>query len=229
MKKLLAILLAALMLLSLVACGESTETETNAPETNVPETNVPETNAPETDAPVAELAYKSAEELLNMIWNKMPDTLDNNGTEETEDDLVKSYFVGGMDADGMPTAEGKAGVCTIGDGSLLDNVYGYPVAEVAKIDDAASIMFMMNQNTFTCAAYHFTNASDVASMVNTIESNIQSRQWWCGFPEKVVVITLPGDYVIAMFGHETSFVNPFVENTTSLIEGAEVVLNNPIA
>lgn len=228
MKKLLAILLAAMMLLSVVACGNTQETE--APETNETEANAPENNTPDNDEiPSDELAYTSAVELLNLIWNQMPDVLDNNGTEDSEDDLVKTYFVGGMDADGMPTAEGLAGACTIGDGSLLDSVYGYPMAEVSKIDDAASIMFMMNQNTFTCAAYHFTNSADVAAMVNTIESNIQARHWWCGFPEKVVVITLPGDYVIAMFGHEASFVNPFVEKTTSLVEGAEVVLNNPIA
>ena len=46
MKKLLAILLAAMMLLSFAACGESVETETNAPETNAPETTVAATDAP---------------------------------------------------------------------------------------------------------------------------------------------------------------------------------------
>lgn len=61
MKKLLALVLALITLVSCVACGGPTETtvgdditeapETNAPETNAPETDAPETAAPETNAP----------------------------------------------------------------------------------------------------------------------------------------------------------------------------------
>ncbi|MBQ4564614.1 MAG: extracellular solute-binding protein [Lachnospiraceae bacterium] len=56
-KKLLAMLLACMML-CLVACGDNATTtteankETNAPETNAPETNAPETNAPENNEPI---------------------------------------------------------------------------------------------------------------------------------------------------------------------------------
>jgi hypothetical protein len=50
MKKLIAIVLSVLMVLSFAACGQTSD-ETTAPETNAPETNAPETNAPETQAP----------------------------------------------------------------------------------------------------------------------------------------------------------------------------------
>ena len=45
MKKLIAIVLSVLMVLSFAACGQTSD-ETTAPETNAPETNAPETNAP---------------------------------------------------------------------------------------------------------------------------------------------------------------------------------------
>lgn len=216
MKKLLAMILAAMLLLSLVACGGNNDTESD-------------TDAgTETDAPV-ELAYKSATELLALVWAEMDNIIDDNGTpDDTTDDLTKSYFVGGMDAEGMQV-EGTPGEFVIGDGSMLDFMVGYPQAEVAKIDNASSLIFMMNQNTFTCGAYHFTNAEDISAMVNTIESNIQSRMWMCGFPEKVVIIKVPGDYLISLFGHTESFVDPFVEKVLATIDGAEVVLDNPIA
>lgn len=66
MKKIIAILLAALCILSLVACNGTSDTtipndtdeptitdvpETDAPETEAPDTDAPETEAPETDAP----------------------------------------------------------------------------------------------------------------------------------------------------------------------------------
>ena len=50
MKKLICIVLAALLLLSLAACG-GTSNETKAPESKAPETKAPETRAPATDAP----------------------------------------------------------------------------------------------------------------------------------------------------------------------------------
>ena len=46
MKKLIALLLALVMVLSLVACGGQTEQPTEAPETEAPETEAPETEAP---------------------------------------------------------------------------------------------------------------------------------------------------------------------------------------
>ena len=57
MKKLIAIVLSVLMVLSFAACGQTSD-ETTAPETNAPETQAPETeaptNAPETEAPETE-------------------------------------------------------------------------------------------------------------------------------------------------------------------------------
>ena len=52
MKKILAMLLALVMVLSLAACGGEKPAETNAPETNAPETNAPA--AETTEAPVVE-------------------------------------------------------------------------------------------------------------------------------------------------------------------------------
>lgn len=61
MKRFISILLAAIMLLSITACGSSQPVETTAapteiavPETTVPETTTPETTVPETTVPVYE-------------------------------------------------------------------------------------------------------------------------------------------------------------------------------
>ena len=57
MKKLIALLLALVMVLGLVACGSKTAETTEAPETDAPATEAPETEAPaaeeETEAPAA--------------------------------------------------------------------------------------------------------------------------------------------------------------------------------
>ncbi len=82
----------------------------------------------------------------------------------------------------------------------LDYTLGLPADSASKIDDAASLMHMMNANTFTCAAFHVAKSDDVTAVADSLKENILKRQWMCGFPDKLVVITVD-DYVISAFGN----------------------------
>lgn len=83
---------------------------------------------------------------------------------------------------------------------VLDYTLGLPADSAAKIDDAASLMHMMNANTFTCGAFHVAKSEDVTAVADSLKENILKRQWMCGFPDKLVVITV-GDYVVSAFGN----------------------------
>ena len=69
--------------------------------------------------------------------------------------------------------------------------------ETAAVDEAASLVHMMNANTFTAAAYHATG--DTAELAQQLRDNIMHRQWMCGFPDKLVVAEV-GEYVVTVFG-----------------------------
>ena len=101
-----------------------------------------------------------------------------------------------------------------------------PTEDASLIDDAASLMHMMNANTFTAGAFHVTNSSDVDTVVSDLKDNIMNRQWMCGFPDKLVVLTL-GDYVVSCFGAE-ELVDEFSEKVTAAFSGASVVCDEPI-
>ena len=212
MKKLLAVLLAAMMLLSLVACGETNETE-------APETSAPETDAPETEAPAVELAYKSALELLQVVMNGY-----NAGA--TEDTML--YVAGGNINNFETTSfDGPATFVALENEDYNANL-GYPAADVAKIDDAASMFNMMNTNVFNCYAVHFTNSDDVDAMVETLKANILARQWICGSPEKLVIVKVPGDYLIVVWGAVQfgGIVDPFVASFATSVEGSSIVVEH---
>ena len=49
----------------------------------------------------------------------------------------------------------------------VDSALGLP--ETAKVDQAASLVHMMNQNTFTAAAYHCTD--DPAALATALREN----------------------------------------------------------
>lgn len=211
MKKILSLtaaLLAMLMLASCTAGGNDDSADTTDPATT--------TAAPVEETTAApELAYKDATELLTMIWNDFGDD--------------QKFYVGGGNTYNPETmVENAPGKFVALADTDYDANLGYPAADVAKIDDAAAMFHGMNVNNFTCAAYHFTNADDISGMVEAIKSNILARQWMCGFPEKLVIITLPGNYVISMWGIGEGCVDLFASKATALIDGAEIVVDQAV-
>ena len=102
-----------------------------------------------------------------------------------------------------------------------------PPEDASLIDDAASLMHMMNANTFTAGAFHVASSSDVDSVVSDLKDNIMNRQWMCGFPDKLVILTL-GDYVISCYGAE-DLVDQFSEKVTEAFADAAVVCDEAIA
>ena len=166
-----------------------------------------------TDSPGGEqISVANARELLNTVW-------DSYGEDE------RFPAAGGdMSEENMTMdAPGKFG---IEDADILDATLGFPAAFATKIDDAASLMHMLNANTFTCGAYHVKNTEDISELASKIKDNIQQRQWLCGFPDKLVIISL-GNYLVVFFG-ETEIVDSFQAKLNDAYPSAEVVCAEPI-
>ena len=132
----------------------------------------------------------SALDLLEKVWSTY-----------TEDE---KFPTSGGDYSEANSKEDAPGVYDLSDRAAVDSALGLP--ETAKVDQAASLVHMMNANTFTAAAYHCTD--DPAALATQLRDNIQQRQWMCGFPDKVAVIVV-GEYVVSVFGAE-ELVDQFV-------------------
>lgn len=128
---------------------------------------------------------KSAQNILQDAW-----------AAHAEDE---KFAVIGGDYENM--TENDAGTASIEDGEVLDSMFGFPADSVGLIDDAASLMHMMNQNTFTAAAYHVKDAADVEDLGDEIKEHILERQWMCGFPETLIVYKVGQNFVVSAFGN----------------------------
>ena len=106
------------------------------------------------------------------------------------------------------------GAVNVSDGETLDALLGFPAASAGLIDDGASMMHMMNQNTFTAGVYHVAKADDVQAVADAVKENIMNRQWMCGFPDDLVVYSVGTNYVAAVFGAED-----IVDNFEESLEG----------
>ena len=218
MKRLIALALALLMLtMSFVAC-EKTETET----TTEAENNQTEAPVVETTEEVVELPYASAIELLNIIFNGY------NATA-TEDTML---YVAGGNINNFDTTsmEGPAAFIALADEDYDQNL-GIPASEVAKIESAASMFNMMNTNVFNSFAVQFKDGTDVDASIEAIKANILARQWICGSPEKLVIVKMPGNCIVAVWGAVQfgGIVDPYAASIATLVEGTTTVVEHSFA
>lgn len=130
---------------------------------------------------------------------------------------------GDFSTDEMIEGAGKFG---LSEPDALDSVVGYPAAEIAKIDSAASLMHMMNANTFTSGAYHVAAGTDAAALAEAIRANIQNRMWCCGFPDKLIVATVD-DYVISAFGKNFA-IDAFAKHLAEAYPNSQILIDEPI-
>lgn len=207
MKKFLALILAGVMLFSFAACGgDTTPEETTAP---AEETTVtPADDA--TKAPSSSDSSDDAAALLNKVWAKF-------GEEE------KFFAMGGHLSNPVDGAAGKYDITMVED---LDGSLGLPQANAAQIDDAASLVHAMNANTFTGAAYHLKEGTDAAAFASAIESHLATRQWMCGIPETLLIVSVDG-YVVTAFG-ANDIVSNFKTYLAEEFASAKVLVEKPI-
>ena len=194
MKKILAFVLAAVMVLSLAACTDK-GSEGGATSPSGAQTNQP----------------KSALEILEKVWSKY-------STDE------KFPATGGSE---KHMKEDKPGKFDVSDAEALDFELGFPKAQASEIDDAASLMHMLNQNNFSCGVYHVKSSGNAEALADKIKENILARQWLCGFPEKLVILTV-GDYIVSVFG-AGELTGTFVAKLSAEYSSAKQLFDVPIA
>ena len=104
----------------------------------------------------------------------------------------------------------------------LDSMVGIPADAAAYVDDAANMMHMMNQNTFTAGSFHIADAENQQAFCDSVKENIMNRQWMCGFPDTLIVVTVGSEYVVTAFGNAEVIEN-FKTHLTETYSAAEVV------
>lgn len=176
MKKLLAFILAAMMVAACVACGNTAE---KGGET-----------AGEESAVKVEIA--DANEILTKTWEEYKASASAD---------VQFPIAGGNVETMVMDAPAKFDVTLEGAKEVLLYSYCIPTEAVDMTDDVATMMNMMMANNFTCGAYHVVDAANVETVVAGIKEATLNNQWMCGFPEKLIVVTVGENYVVSAFGN----------------------------
>ena len=179
MKAILCALLAALLCTGLLACAKTPEKDTQNSDSGSGSASGAQSESDAVAMP------QSAVALLEKVWASY-------GENE------KFEAVGG-DMSEANMKEDASGVFSTEDTDALDQTLGYPASAVSYIDGAASLVHMLNANTFTCGAFHLKSVDNSAAAAKAVRENLAQRHWMCGFPEKLVQIQC-GEYLVCFFG-----------------------------
>ena len=192
MKKKCLMFLCMISLIAMAACGK-TEKDT--------ESNPPVESVQENKVDVADCT-----ELLAKVWDSY--------------DEDQKFAISGGDYDNM--VGNSAGAVNVDNAENLDILFGMPADGAAMVDEGASIIHMMNANTFTAAAYHLKDSASQQLVADLLKDNIMNRQWMCGFPDTLLIASVGDDYMISAYG-EAGNMEVFKEKLLAQYEVAEVI------
>ena len=173
-----------------------------------PPVETPKPETPAEDKPAA--AVDDALTILNAIWN-------------TYSDEEKFPAAGG---DSEHAVDGAPGSFDVSNADSLSYLLTFPADDASLIDSAASLVHMMNLNTFTCGAFHVADANNVTRLADDLRTTIQAKRWMCGFPDKLVIVTV-GQSVFSVYGNE-ELVNTFRDKLLASYSAAAAVYDEAI-
>lgn len=198
MKKVLSVILVLSMMLSLAACGSKGADGSSS------------ATVEETAGVPAQQMPASALEILENIW-----------ANYAEDE--KFAVIGG---DMVSPVDGAPGSYDIADENITYSLL-IPEDQLANITEAASMIHMMNANTFTCGVFKLADGVTAADFGEAMRQSIQNNQWMCGFPDSLLISNFGDTYVLAAFGVNDAM-TPFEEHLRAVYPGFEFIASEAI-
>lgn len=194
MKRVLALLL-TVALLAALGCGCS-----RAPITETQGTTPPVSQ--DTEATQEIVVAPAPLEILETVW-----------AGYTEDERFPV-----MGGDVETQIMGNPGTFDMGQSENLMYLLLVPKDRLSEIAEAATMIHMMNTNSFTCGALRLKGGCSAEDFANAMKEQILGNQWICGFPDLLRIWAFGQDTVLMAFGVEDIMV-PFGEKVTAAFEG----------
>ena len=103
-----------------------------------------------------------------------------------------------------------------------------PAERLNDVTEAASMIHMMNANTFTCGVFRLAEGVTAADFSTAMRDAIQNNQWMCGFPDELLICNYEDTYVLVAFGI-TDAMTPFATHLHAVYPEFETQYSESIA
>ena len=196
MKKLLSVLLTIAMALAFTGCS-----------TNKPSGDSSSDGTAGTQGPVID----SAVDFYTKVWNAF-------GSEE-------QFPAAGGDAENEAEGPAKFAMTEANAEAFKYLLHVNDALYDMLDDDVATLQHMMNTNTFSSAVAKLKDPSKAAEFAEAYKTEIQGQHWMCGFPDKVVVISV-GAYVVMAYGAE-DIIDTLIKACSEVEAQSSVLIDAP--
>ena len=198
------------MVLTVAAGCRNNQTETPGETTTNPTTTDPTTNTTDPTTGASDSAPESALGLLENVWALY-------GEDE-------KFFAAGGDENNQANDAPGSYDTTNADALMFSLLV--PEGQIAGIREAANLMHAMNSNILSAAAFRLAEGTDAAAFASAMRDAVQNNQWLCGFPEKLLIATVEGEYVVVAYGQEP--LATFQSKLTAAYPQTQIVYNEAI-
>jgi len=123
--------------------------------------------------------------------------------------------------------DGAPGSYDIADENITYNLL-IPAEQLANVTEAASMIHMMNANTFTCAAFKLADGVTAADFGAAMKDAVLGNQWMCGFPDSLLIRAFGDSYVVMAFGVNDAM-TPFESHLSAAYPGMETIVSETIS
>jgi hypothetical protein len=167
--------------------------------------------AQETETVPAQELPASALQILETVW-----------AEYAEEE--KFPIIGGSMAAPVDNAPGSF---DLADENITYNLL-IPAEQLANVTEAASMIHMMNANTFTCAAFKLADGVTAANFGAAMKDAVLGNQWMCGFPDSLLIRAFGDSYVVVAFGVNDAM-TPFEAHLSAAYPGMQTIASETIS
>ena len=182
-------------------------TDANKPAANKPAANKPAASKPSSDKNDSKANTPTSPlNLLNTVWKSYSDD--------------EKFPAAGGDFSEENMKDGAPGNFSVSDSGVLASNLAVPEDSAGLLKKAASLVHMMNLNTFTAGAFQLKDSKNADKFAEAMKSSIENRRWVCGFPDKFVIIKVDG-YVVSAYG-AADLIDTFKAKTLKAYKNASV-------
>lgn len=206
MKKTVSIVLTTAMLAGVLAgCGGKTQPTTEPTQVEAPAESV--TTAPQETVPAGE---NGALTILQTIW----------------DDYAQDEKFPATGGDMGETLNTEPGIISPENFSNLGYTLLIPETYLSQLEEAATLMHMMNANTFTGGVVKLPQDADLTAFAQEMRDVILNNNYVCGFPDRMLIAQVDG-YLLISFGIQETM-DLFQSHLTAVYPQAQILHTDAI-
>lgn len=104
--------------------------------------------------------------------------------------------------------------------------YMMPEDQLPYVEEAASLVHLMNSNIFTGVVFRLKADADLSAVAKALRTNVQQTRWICGQPDRLLIAQVEGQLLMVFGG--TDVMNTFKGKLQAAYQNTAVLYDEAV-